>query len=558
MARRTGIDRRPFLSGLAGLLGSGALAGCLDLSSRAMFVDGGGKEQPIEFDEVASQSGFVYQYEPDEYADRKSLISDAGVYVTDFANDGRDDVLVTGGPAPVLFENVGGEFREADVLPTIEGSVSGALFFDHDNSGRDDLLVLRMEEPPLFLEHAGDEYVAGDVGFERSLPFPVTASAADYTGNGLPDVFIGQCGNWDENRPAGAVEEDVGDEDNGNPNVLYRNEGGTFTEATDAGLDSERWTLAASFVDLTGNGRPDIYTGNDYNYDMLYENRGDGTFEGRDVPDSHRNAMSAVTADLTGNHALDVFVTNIYLPKKILRVLPTHRTARKGNNLFANQGDGTFTDEAGDLGVVSGGWGWAAVVGDFDNDMRRDVFHTTEHLNVEHVMRRAYDMSPEEIYSDFPSVVYPRLFERVDDDQFLARETSVLGFEQANGRGAVGIDFDGDGSLDLAVADIDAPYKLYENAGAEGNWLRVRLSAEGTTRLGAKVYLTASGITKFAVTHANTDFLSQGPRWHHFGLGSNERATVSVHWPDGTEREYELKEVNRSVTLRPDGSVATE
>lgn len=551
------VGRRPFLTGITGLLGSSASAGCLGLREGVVLFDK--EEASLAFEEVASDSGFEYQHVASEYKDRRSLITNAGVYITDFANNGRDDLLALGGEKPVLFENVGGEFQKADLLPSIEGSVSGALFFDSNNDGTDDLLLLRIKDTPLFLKHAEAEYVREDVGFDRELSNPIVASAADYTGNGVPDVLIGQCGNWDEDRPIGAIQDDVGEGDNGNPNVLYRNEAGAFTEVADSGIDGERWTLAVSFVDLTGDGTPDIYAANDYNYDVLYINQGNGTFKGRNMPDSHRNAMSAAVADISGNHRLDVFVTNIKLPSKVLTVLPAHSSATKGNNLFVNQGDGEFTDEAGSFGVTLGGWGWAAVIADFQNKMLDDIFHTNEHLEVELLMRKAYDISPEEVYSQYPSVIYPRFFGRVDKDHFVGREASALGFQRGNGRGAVALDIDGDGSLDIAVADATNPYKLYENTAKGGNWLRIRIENDsGTTSLGSEVYLTAGDVTQFAVKHANTDFLSQGSRRLHFGLGSNESADVSVHWPAGVEQQFYIDEVNRSITVRPDGSIESQ
>lgn len=556
MGRPPSGNRRRFLSGFGSFLGLAAAPGCVSPQEAIPVGQGVTEEEVLAFQEVSSERGIEYEYVQGKYRSRRSSVSNAGVYVTDVSNDGRDDVLAIGNEQPVLFESTGDGFRRSNRLPRIDGSIDGALFFDSDNDGYEDLLVLRIEETPVFLEHTGEEYAIVEKGFDRTLENPVVASAADSTGDGTLDVFIGQNGNWDERLPVGTSERSVGEDDNGNPNLLYRNEGDAFRLATDAGIEGERWTLAVSFVDFTGDGSPDIHVGNDYNYDKFYRNEGDGTFTWTELPDSHRNAMSSTVADITGNHKLDIFVTNIKFPRDVLRIVPPMMTAGAGNNLFVNRGDGDFVDEAGAFRVTDGGWGWAAVVQDFNNDMRKDIFQTTQHLQAENHMRRAYGYSPEEIYKKYPSVIYPQFFERTDESEYTTRTASKLGFEQMDGRGAAALDIDNNGAIDLVVADASGPYKLYENVGTQHNWLRVRVrGSNANTAIGAKLYLTTQETTQFGVVHSNSDFLAQGPRWKQFGLGTNRRATLEVTWPAGPEHEFQLDEVNRSVEVHPDGSI---
>ena len=515
---------------------------------------------PTTFEEVAADRGFVYEYvEGEIHGGMISLTTDAGVYVVDFNDNGRDDVLAIGGEEPVLFENVGGEFLESDALPELDTSANGALFFDHDNDGYEDLLLLPPGSEPIFLENQEGEFVVREAGFDVTLSNPTGATAADFTGDGCLDVFVVQNGDWDETRPVGTAERGVGDDDNGNPNHLFYGDCSYFERADETAITDDRWTLAVASADLSGNGHPDVYEANDFNYDVLYENRGDGTFERHRMDRSDRNAMSATVADVTGTGELDVFVTNIYFDHHVRSELPiTQGTAGRtdGNNLFVNLGDGAFEDRASAFGVREGGWGWAAAIADYNNDGELSIVHTTSPIGVDRALQDRLGMSEGQLYYNYPYLRYPMMFERASETRFRTVQPPDRGFEEGGGRGIVTLDLDGDGSLDLAVADTRTPYKLYENQGAAGNWLRVDVRGDGEhTELGAEVYVETDDRTLYDVKHANSDFLSQEPRVLHFGVGDAERVDLRVVWPDGTERTFENVAIDRHVRVTPDGEL---
>jgi hypothetical protein len=104
-----------------------------------------------------------------------------------------------------------------------------------------------------------------DVG-PGNTTYRLGAAPADYDGDGDLDLLIYQSADWSEGKPKGSVSlESSLEDDNGNPNLLYENTDKDFERVTDAVIEGERWSLAASFTDLTGNGRPDIHVANDYN-----------------------------------------------------------------------------------------------------------------------------------------------------------------------------------------------------------------------------------------------------------------------------------------------------
>lgn len=489
----------------------------------------GSAHTQMRFQETAESVGFAFRGDTAV----KGTMSNRGVYAADYDNDGWTDLLAIGGRNVTLFENTGGQFAEADQLPRFERPMRAAAFFDYDGDGWDDLLVLPVRGEPLFFANEEGTFTRRDVGFDARMSVPIGAAVADYDGNGCLDVLVVQNGNWSEHRPRGQVDSDFSfDADNGNPNHLFAGNCSAFRRVEDAGLRGAHWSLAASFTDFTGDGRPDVHVGNDFNNDLVYVNRGDGTFSRRVLSEAtDRNAMSSEVFDANGDGRMDLFVTNIYHPMDLReRINQTGSDSRPaGNNLLVNQGNGSFVDRAREYGVRRGGWGWAAVAADFDNDGDRDLFHAT--MNVE--FRFFSREKVETIRDRYSYYAQPVLFERKAGG-FVSKNPDLVGFERSNTHGVAALDFDRDGDLDLAATD-EGGFDLYENRGRVGNALQVDLvGATGADALGARITVSVAGDSQTAVVNSRTDYLSQDARVTHFGLGNASRADVRVAWPDGT------------------------
>jgi hypothetical protein len=265
--------------------------------------------------------------------------------------------------------------------------------------------------------------------------------------------------------------------------------------------------------------------------------------------------MASETADLTGDGRQDVFVTNIWFPdlrnnmsqaryERLERLLEhvIHSSRTRGNTLLASQSNGTFRDRADELGVRHGGWGWAAVATDFDNDGDRDLVHTTQNV---------FRVDP-----DDPVYTHPMVFQR-DGERFSRVSKDVNGMRETNGRGMARLDFDNDGAQELVVATYDSEFVVYDNeATADRRSLQFRATTEtGATALGSVVIVTARD-SEWTVHHSsNTDFLSQDSRVEHVGVGDAETVTVHVEWPDGTEQTFEDVATNQRVQLTKSGLV---
>jgi len=537
------------------------------LSGCATTITPGGNQQggEIAFRDVTNESGF-------DYVSQNSGIGNGndGVFTADINGDGWTDVLTTGGERPALFVNREGNFERRDSFPRVNGTVQSALFFDYDDDGDQDLLLLVQNAVPVFLGNDDGSFEQHDVGIDQQLTFPVGATAADYDGDGCLDLFVIQSGDWSTDRPEGYTKVGQIEDDNGNRNLLFDGNCGDFERDDDAGIAGEHWSLATSFVDLTGNGHPDIHVANDYYNDTLYVNQGNGSFERRVLgPATDRNGMSSEVGFVTDDDRPDLFVTNIYIPMdsvreqlsdeevQIVSDFVNYRLGKraKGNSLLVSQGNGNFDDRATSFGVQHGGWGWGAAFGDFDNDGDQDLFHTTQTFV--------------QIHSDSPVWTYPMVYER-DDGTFDRRDASEVGFNETDGRGTAVFDYDRDGDLDLLVAQYNGEFKLYENVGGDPtgdadqskagvNSLQIRLqSSDDGPVLGTRLIVDADEETIHRVVNARSDFRSQDTRVTHIGLGDSSTVKeVRIVWPDGSERVLTDVPANHTVTVVRGGKVTS-
>jgi len=250
-------------------------------------------------------------------------------------------------------------------------------------------------------------------------------------------------------------------------NRLFANDGkGHFTDVTEkAGLAGDGYDIAAAVGDYDNDGHEDLFVGGVHG-NRLYHNNGDGTFTdvtkkaGIDQPDSQYGPLWSVGAawvDVNNDGLLDLFVVN-YLSWDI-RTEPACPTAggrdycdpkfykKTPNQLFLNNGDGTFTDVSAESGIrAHPGKGMGAAIADFDLDGWMDIFVTNDKLD------------------NF-------LFHNKGGGKFeeVAFETNVALREDAEWISGMGADFrdiDNDGYPDIVfVALDDETFPIFRNTG---------------------------------------------------------------------------------------------
>jgi hypothetical protein len=126
--------------------------------------------------------------------------------------------------------------------------------------------------------------------------------------------------------------------------------------------------------------------------------------------------------------------------------------------------------------------------------------------------------------------------------------------ERHSARGAAFGDYDNDGNVEVLVNNQNEPPSLLKQSGKPaGNWVLLKLVGVKSNRsaIGARVRLTAGGLTQIGEVRSGGSYLSQSDLRLHFGLGSARRIDrVEIRWPSGVSQVEKGLAVNRIVTIR--------
>ena len=152
--------------------------------------------------------------------------------------------------------------------------------------------------------------------------------------------------------------------------------------------------------DLDGDGDLDLFEGNDFGRNLVWDNRGEGTFRAlADHPLARdtSNTMGVTVADWDNTGAWGIYLSNMYshaghrvvgLAGSVGDAMQARlRVLAQGNQLFARAAaDGVWADRGVPLGVNEAGWAWGAHFLDLDNDGDKEIFVTngnTSHADPE-------------------------------------------------------------------------------------------------------------------------------------------------------------------------------
>lgn len=191
-------------------------------------------------------------------------------------------------------------------------------------------------------------------------------------------------------------------------------------------------------------------------WNRLYHQKPDGTFE--DVTEragvrGEGYGMGAATGDYDADGFVDLYVT-----------------AYGGNILYRNNGDGTFTNATARAGVAGGGWSTSAGWLDYDRDGRLDLF-VARYMEWDFGIGSIYcgGQQPEQrayCHPDNFRGATNLLYRQKPDGTF--EDVSVragVADPEGKGLGVTFADFDGDGRIDIFVANDSVRQSLYRNKG---------------------------------------------------------------------------------------------
>jgi hypothetical protein len=256
-------------------------------------------------------------------------------------------------------------------------------------------------------------------------------------------------------------------------NRLFENDGhGHFTDVTEkAGLAGSGYDMGVAVADYDNDGYEDIFVAGVYK-NTLYHNNGNGTFTdvtakaGLNKPDSEYGplwSVGAVWVDVNNDGLLDLLVINYmkwdiehepscpidghpdYCHPKMYKPTP--------NQLFINNGDGTFRDASVEWGIrAHPGKGMGGAAADFNLDGKMDIFVAND---------KAFNWLFRNKGGAFDEVGF--------DANVALREDGIF----ISGMGVDFRDLDNDGYPDIVVVALNnETFPIYRNTG-KGNFVEV-------------------------------------------------------------------------------------
>jgi len=337
---------------------------------------------------------------------------------------------------------------------------------------------------------------SGIVFQSESNPMAGGIAWIDFNNDGDPDLYV----------PSGS-----------GPNRLYQNLGnGTFSEiAAQAGATlGSKTSLGVAIGDYNGDGNDDIFVVNQ-GVNSLLRNNSDGTFTdvtvGSGLDDSSKRSFAASFGDIDNDGDLDIYVGHWDFQTQPDLHCPD-------NDLYLNNGDGTFTNVSVESGTNSPGCAFSVPLTDFDQDGDLDIFLPNDNVGWG---SQTPTLDNEMLRNDGPNANGVPVFTSVGD---------LIGVGQSlTGMGAAIGDIDNDGDIDFYRTQIGSGI-LSINDGTNNNTSQG--DSDGGTGWGAAFFdANNDGFIDLYRGNSGSGFSGQGQAntfWLNNGDGTFTQMAASV------------------------------
>jgi len=513
------------------------------------------------FTDIAEKAGLTAENIFGGLDTKKYIIETTGngVAIFDYDNDGWPDIFLVNGtkieafpvgqaPTNRLYRNNhDGTFTDvtAQAGLTATGWGQGVCIGDYDNDGWEDLYITYYGKNRLYHNNHGVfTEVADKAGVAGSGKDWGTGCAfIDYDRDGRLDLVVANYVDFDlasapspGERPTciwKGVPVMCGPRGlAGSKNILYHNRGdGTFEDVTTkAHIDRTdgHYAFSVSTFDFDEDGWPDIFIACDSTPSILYRNNHDGTFTDVAVTagaafneDGREQAgMGSTIGDYNGDGHLDIFKTNF---------------SDDTSTLYKNNGDGTFNDatSVAGLGLYTQYLGWGTMFLDIDNDGWPDLLLVNGHVYPE--------VDSQHLGSSYKE---PRILFHNNGDGTFSDISAFAGSAittSASSRGLAVGDLWNDGRMSAVISNMNAVPSLLVNQVHNANhWVAIQTVGTKSNRdgIGARVRVKTASRILVDEVRSGSSYISSSDRRVHFGLGKTQKIEwVEIRWPSGwTER----------------------
>jgi len=407
-------------------------------------------------------------------------------------------------PAPATF-----------TVSTVSTTGSQRATVDMNGDFLDDVVSIGNTNVNIFYQEIGGglSATATNIATTNAVNSPSwSLAAADYDRNGFTDLLYG-----------------------GGNGVTFMKANTTGTGFTQASGSEYVFSQRSNFADINNDGHLDAFVCHDVDANVYYINDGSGNLSyGQGDLGLVRGNYGSVWIDYDNDRDIDMFI------------------AKCGggpiNQMFTNNGDGTYTDTAPAQGLDDGMQTWSSAWGDYDNDGDLDVYIGAS-SGVSKLLRNDgagvfVDVTAASGVLELTSTGIENCTHDFDNDGnldvashgnilFGNGDMTFIVYDDilAGNNGSFG-DMNNDGFIDAISGG-----NLFTNDTNTNNWVKITTTgvASNINGIGARVEVhTASGI-QIRDVRSGEGFRFMSSLNTHFGIGTDDAITnIIIYWPSGT------------------------